>query len=285
MDTIAGIQQVLGPNWQSFFLFITQLGSDYAYIAVLTLYYWLVDPRMGRALGVFFGLSVTVNEALKPLLDLKRPYEVNPGIASEAARLTAGPLNEHHPGFPSGHAQVTATLWLTMAWQQRRRWLWIVATVLVLLVSFSRLYLGVHYPIDVLAGLGIGVLLAWLAWRSGLLTVTAALAWGAVVVALVVGSLLPEWARGLAIGSAFLVSRPTFDPPRSWPARIGVAAVGLIAVVAVFLGSSLLLPEEIKRSGWGSFLRYFVLVLLATEGVPRLMRLPASRRAGYASAG
>ena len=86
----------------------------------------------------------------------------NPAIASEAAKSTAGGY-----AFPSGHAMVTATLWVLMALQRRSRVLWIVATFLTALVGLSRVILGVHYLSDVLVGFLLGLILVLLgAWLT-----------------------------------------------------------------------------------------------------------------------
>ena len=63
-------------------------------------------------------------------------------------------------GLPSGHTQMTITVWGYLATQVRRHWVRVLAVVLMVLIPLSRIYLGVHFPTDVLAGLIIGVI--WL---------------------------------------------------------------------------------------------------------------------------
>ncbi len=64
-----------------------------------------------------------------------------------------------HNSFPSGHAANTAAfaLFLILFFREQRRWLIPTAIGWSLLLSYSRLYLGVHYPIDILCGWGVGV--------------------------------------------------------------------------------------------------------------------------------
>jgi len=62
-------------------------------------------------------------------------------------------------GIPSGHALNAVTVWGTMAYHIKRQWAWIAAGLLILLIGLSRIYLGVHFPTDVVVGWGIGLAL------------------------------------------------------------------------------------------------------------------------------
>lgn len=272
METIKAIKNALGSGLEPFFLTITNLGGDLAYIAVLVIYALIIFPGGARTLGVWFSISLLVNALLKDLTLEPRPYTLDPTLASEAAQKTAGGYS-----FPSGHAQVTATLWGLMAWQLAKRWFWVLAVVLTVLVGFSRIYLGVHYLGDVLGGLAIGAVLVAL---GGLLPINLARAslstgpilWGVAVMLAVAAFFLPEESgRALGLLVAFLLSSFAFSAPTTWPSRVGVAALGLILGVGLYFGSSLLLPEGFKRSGLGAFVRYFGLAFAITKGLPKLL--------------
>ena len=82
------------------------------------------------------------------------------------------------PGFPSGHVQGTVTVWGYLALAFARRWLTWLAAALIVLMCISRLYLGLHFPADVLGGLVLGLVLVlfyhWVTlrhaagkWQSG----------------------------------------------------------------------------------------------------------------------
>src|SRR5262249_48962348 len=64
-------------------------------------------------------------------------------------------------GVPSGHSQNAVATWGSLAAYINRPWAWIIALVLILLVGLSRMYLGVHFPHDVVLGWAIGSLLLW----------------------------------------------------------------------------------------------------------------------------
>lgn len=142
----------------AFFLAITALGSHYVYMLILPFIYWAIDRKVGRRLAGLFLTSMWVNGLVKEFLTLPRP---NP----ELVRVLG---NEPSPGFPSGHAQGAMTLWGYLAIAFQRKWLTWVCVGLILLISISRLYLGVHFPGDVLGGLAIGaVLILAFQWLSG----------------------------------------------------------------------------------------------------------------------
>jgi len=258
----------------SFWLAFTAFGSDLVFIAALALYGWLVRPGGLRALGVAFALSYLVNSLLKYGLNLPRPFTNDPGVASDLAKATAG-----GPGLPSGHAQLSLTLWGGIAAQVRRPWVWGVLGLLVALISASRLALHVHYPSDVIVGLLLGVIFAALAtldWRrSGLLVPNIWLPAVLLIAAFVLPVSLPEeYSRGLGMLAGFWLAEPRYHPPTTWAGRVGVAVVGLIIVIGVYLGLSALaglLPSTL--SGAARAVRYFLLVLVAVWGVPALLKV------------
>lgn len=254
----------------SFWLMVTNLGRDEVFIVALALYTWLVRPSGGRDLGIAFALSYLTNTALKYGLDLPRPFASDPTVASEAAKATAG-----GPGLPSGHAQMSATLYLGMAAQIGRPWFWYVAAALVALISFSRLALNVHYPSDTIVGLLLGACFAALGAR-GHFPDLALGRWLPPALVLLAAALLPagtprEVGAGLGLLAGFWAVRPTFTPPRDVAGRLIVAVVGLVLVFAVYFGLGAL-PESIKDLPLGRALRYALLVATAAWVVPTLLR-------------
>ncbi len=156
------IQSVRGPVLDRIMIFITYLGSS-ALIWVVPAAVLLCRRRTRRSgvvilaamlLGQLFGTLILKNIVMRP-----RPFNY------PQALLTAGNLPISPPmgrwSFPSSHA-VTAFAAATAMTLHDKRWGW-AAFPAALLVSFSRLYLYVHFPTDVLAGAILGVLCALLA--------------------------------------------------------------------------------------------------------------------------
>ena len=110
------------------------------------------------ALGAMaLGLLAT-NLTIKPLVERPRPWLDWPIVPLVA---------EDDPNsFPSGHT--CAAFAAGMAWARALPWRWgrLAAVVLAVLMGLSRLYVGVHYPSDVLAGALIGALCAWVVWKT-----------------------------------------------------------------------------------------------------------------------
>ncbi len=149
MAALLWLQRLSHPWLDAFFLAVTSLGSREFYLTLIPLVYWCVDRRVGIRLGLAFLVSIYLNFVLKDLLRLPRPS--GPGLR------VLSPERDLGYGFPSGHAQGNATVWGYLAAAYRRRWLTVLAVALVALVSLSRLYLGVHYPADVLGGAALGL--------------------------------------------------------------------------------------------------------------------------------
>lgn len=137
---------------------ITLLGAETFFLAIIPLLYWCVDTRLGTRVGLILLLSTSLNCALKLVLADPRPYWYSSDVRALAFEPTFG--------LPSAHAQNTVAVWGALAAGARRGWAWALALLLSALIGLSRLYLGVHFPADVLAGWAIGgvVLAAFLRW-------------------------------------------------------------------------------------------------------------------------
>ncbi len=133
--------------------FFTYLGNQEFYILVMPTILWCFDAVLGLRIGLLLLASGSVNNILKVVFGFPRPYWVSKDIKAYAWRPTFG--------LPSGHAQNALAIWGGLAVWLRKRWLTVTCILLILLISISRLYLGVHFPTDTLGGwlLG-GILLA-----------------------------------------------------------------------------------------------------------------------------
>lgn len=155
------IQDMLRSNvLDSVFIFYTKLG-DAGLLWIVLSALMLVHPKTRKAgalalAAMLLGLVCT-NLFLKPLLHRTRPWLVVEGLTALVV--------EHDPhSFPSGHtcaAFAAASAWWHTVQDRRFQWAALVSAVLM---GFSRLYVGVHFPTDVLAGACVGCLCGWMAW-------------------------------------------------------------------------------------------------------------------------
>ena len=153
-------EHLRAPALDGVMQFITHLGDTGAiWIAIALIL--LCIPRTRKA-GLVCAAALIVNllitnVSLKNIIQRIRPYDVMDSlkILVEA---------EHDFSFPSGHTACS----FAGAWAMRRTMpekYWIPAVVLAVLISLSRLYVGVHYPTDVIAGTIVGVFAAEISFR------------------------------------------------------------------------------------------------------------------------
>ena len=128
--------------------FFTFLGREEFFLLLLPLVYLCIDSGIGARLAFILLLGDSLNGVVKLLFHLPRPYWID----SRVQPLSTGTSY----GLPSGHAQNGVSVWFFLAGVLRRPWGWTGAAVVVLLISFSRAYLGVHFPSDVVGGWIIG---------------------------------------------------------------------------------------------------------------------------------
>jgi hypothetical protein len=157
IDIIVFIQQIHGPFLDSFFRAITSLGNAITYVLVLPLFFWCVDTRLGAHAGLLFLTTSYIANGLKDVFQQPRPFHFDPGV-----KLT----NADGYGLPSFHTMEATIMWGMFALWYKKKWIWVIAILAMALIGFSRVYLGVHFPTDVLAGYVIGAL-ALLLYVSG----------------------------------------------------------------------------------------------------------------------
>jgi undecaprenyl-diphosphatase len=122
---------------------------------------FLLAGLRGRRFVLLALLTVLLADAISTYAVKYPIWRTRPCIALEEVRLLVGCINS--PSFPSNHAVNTSTL-ATLV-MLSARWLLIPAWILAFLVAYSRIYVGVHYPLDVICGVALGVsvalLLSW----------------------------------------------------------------------------------------------------------------------------
>lgn len=153
------IQSLHGPAGDVFWPLVTRLG-DAGRIWILLAMVLLIIPKTRKS-GAILAVALCAdlllcNHILKPVIARVRPFDVNTAISILIPR----------PGdfsFPSGHtaASFTAVAALYFAGEKK---LWKPALVLAALIAFSRLYLYVHYPTDILGGMAAGVIAGYMGY-------------------------------------------------------------------------------------------------------------------------
>jgi len=139
--------------------FLSFVGEEGFFAILVPFVYWCVDAALGARLLAALVFSDFLNGLAKLAFHAPRPYWVSPQV--KALSL------EPSYGIPSGHAQTSVLFWGLVSRSLSRPWAPVAAAAVVLAISLSRVYLGVHFPHDVLAGWLIGaVLLAAFIWAG-----------------------------------------------------------------------------------------------------------------------
>jgi len=150
IDIVLWFQQ-FSPAFDLPFKSLTFLGNLEFFLILMPLIYWCIDRRLGARLLILFLISAYINAVAKVIAAQPRPFHYDPRVKA-LVRAGGG-------GLPSGHTQSAVVVWGYLASQVRRPMLWVLAGFLMIGIPVSRLYLGVHFPTDLLGGYLLGVLL------------------------------------------------------------------------------------------------------------------------------
>ncbi len=153
------LQQIRTEIGDVFFSAITHLGDGGIVWIMLSLMFLCIKPYrkygVAMSLALIFGLLIG-NMTLKPLIARIRPYDINTAIEL----LIKEPSDF---SFPSGHTLASFNAALALFYCNRK--FGIFAIVLAVFIAFSRMYLYVHYPTDILGGILLAVLCSFAAYR------------------------------------------------------------------------------------------------------------------------
>lgn len=144
------LQSLFAPRFNWVFVAITTLGEGTVLIGLSAVIYWCFDKSRGRLVTYVVLFGAYLNFYLKILIASPRPpFDL---------RITE--KGETSYGFPSGHAQDSTTFWTWITLDFRKRVLGILGTAIVVAVGISRIYLGLHYPAQVVGGWIVGLAVA-----------------------------------------------------------------------------------------------------------------------------
>ena len=287
MEILYLLEKIRNPILDFFFSTITHLGEETLFLALAIIFFWCVDKYRGYYILITGLVGTVVNQALKLVCKVPRPWVKDPGftVVESAVEEATG------YSFPSGHTQNIAGTFGAIGATAKRRWFSIVCVVIIVLVAFSRMYLGVHTPADVCVSLLVAaVMLAILhpvfsseerfhKYMPIVCAISIALSIGLLLYAF----LVPEegidphnlysarkngttlFACTLCLLPVYLIDKnyTNFETKAPWYAQIIKAAVGLGIVLGIKSGLSkpleLLFGNEFVARG----VRYFLIVAFA----------------------
>ncbi|MBA7514417.1 hypothetical protein ES705_06445 [subsurface metagenome] len=286
LDFIIMIQQIDTPLLDSFFRAITSLGDELFYLLLFPFLLWCVDFYLGIRVGIIFLLSVYANNGLKEIFQQPRPFDILPEIQK---------VHAYGYGFPSGHAQSSLVVWGSIAYWKKQIWIRNLSVLLILLIGFSRIYLGVHFPTDILGGWLSGGLILGLSYFI-FLKFKLDFIQGNMIFKIIGITLLPlillqiqsspdiissvAALTGIGYGLLFFYSFIGGIRPGNWLQRLISFLVGVIGIGIIYLGLKLILPSEGQSFYQLSrFFRYLLLGVWISFGAPWLfIRMGLSRQ-------
>lgn len=265
---------------------LTELGGELLFMVLMLVIFWCVDKNKGYYLMLLCFFGTAVNQALKISFCIPRPWVLDPRFEIvESARAGATGFS-----FPSGHTQNAVGAYGGLARVTKRRGVRVVGVLLALLIPFSRMYLGVHTPLDV----GVSFLLAWAmvfafaplleelerrpavllrAWLGMLLPAVLFLVYALRVRAGAAGDLTnfdhavkTAWTMlGLVLGAVVSVCvdqhYTRFETAAVWWAQLLKVALGLGLMLAVRAGLKAPLTALFGANSIGDGIRYFLMVV------------------------
>ena len=153
LEILMFFQSIRSQLLNAIFLLFTVSTELPVIIVISAAMYWCFNKRIGqRLLFSLIGNFVT-NIGIKDFVKAARPIGI-PGLESLRVSTATG------YSFPSGHTQSATSFWSTLILLIKRPWIYIVGIIMIIGVGISRLYLGVHWPVDVIFGWIFGILLS-----------------------------------------------------------------------------------------------------------------------------
>lgn len=155
MEILYALEKIRFPALNDLMLTLTRLGEETAFLVIALIVFWCVDKRRGYYLMAVGFLGTLGSQFLKLACRVPRPWVLDGNFTMvEQAREAASGYS-----FPSGHTQTAVGAFGCLAYTAKKRWIKILCIALMAVVPFSRMYLGVHTPADVLVGAAMALVL------------------------------------------------------------------------------------------------------------------------------
>lgn len=155
MDFLYFLQGIRNPVFDFLFELITKLGEETFFLVIAILFFWCINKREGYYVLLTGLFGTVINQVMKLIFRIPRPWVIDPNfeIVGDAKTAATG------YSFPSGHTQNIASTFGAIAAYKKGGVRTAVCVTIIALVALSRMYLGVHTPLDVGVSLVIALIL------------------------------------------------------------------------------------------------------------------------------
>ena len=267
MKVLYALESIRTPWLDTVMAAITHLGEETVFMVAALFVFWCVSKRHGYYLLAIGFAGTVLNQFLKLLFRIPRPWVLDSDFTIvESARAQATGYS-----FPSGHSQNAIGTFGGIARFTRRKWVRVAAIVVAVLVPLSRMYLGVHTPLDV--GVSFLIVAVMLALAVGYLLFVSLYPFPADVDAANLASGVENaWKLlgatvGMLVGWWLDVRFIHFDTRAVWYVQL----IKLVGGLALLLGIRAALKAPLAAAlgaGAGGAVRYGVMVLFAAAVWP-----------------
>lgn len=274
MEIIKFLQTFSNPLLDKFFELVTMFGEESIYIIFLGIVYWCIDKKFGYKFACVFLFSSVANCGVKNIIKAPRPIGIE-GIRSLRVETATG------YSFPSGHTQFATTFWTSLTLRYKKIMLYLIGALSVILVGISRMYLGVHWPKDVIAGVIFGIICtiagsiifdySQKANNKSIFLI--------VIIPSIIGLLFfggsEDYIKSTAVLISFFVGYVLedkyikFNEQSSHGKQLLKFLIGILGILVIMVLVKKLLPDN----GLGYFIRYFMIGIWTTVCAPLLFRV------------
>lgn len=146
MDFLRFLESIRTPLGEKIFYYLTYFGEELTILALIGIAFWCVDKKLAYRMAFSYLLTAVVINTVKISCRIERPWVRDPDFtAVERAKASATGYS-----FPSGHTQGAVSMYGTFAHRTKKLLIKLIFILLIAIVMFTRMYLGVHTPADVL---------------------------------------------------------------------------------------------------------------------------------------
>lgn len=156
MDFLSFLAQYRSPLGDVLFQSATWIAQETLVVIIICWLYWCYSKKLAYTLGFTYFLSGLFVQGLKITFRIPRPWVLDPDFQAVESALPGATGYS----FPSGHTQSGTALFSTLAFKTSRRFLKILCCFFIIFIGFSRMYLGVHTPKDVLVSAALTLLIS-----------------------------------------------------------------------------------------------------------------------------
>ncbi len=145
MEFLKLLESIRNPVLDAFFSAITHLGEETVFMLIGLIFFWCISKKQGYYILTVGFLGTVINQFLKILFRIPRPWVKDPSFSAVESAIPEATGYS----FPSGHTQTAVGSFGAIARARSEKAIRIISIIICILVPLSRMYLGVHTPLDV----------------------------------------------------------------------------------------------------------------------------------------